>query len=47
MLGKNWIGSAELDESTGQLEVQVAIPVLDGKKPIGSMVVGLSTSKLQ
>jgi len=46
MTGKTWIGEAELDESTGQKEVQVSFPVLEGGKPIGSIVVGLAISKL-
>lgn len=46
MAGKTWIGDAELDESTGQKQVQIAFPVLDGGKPIGSIVVGLAISKL-
>lgn len=46
MTGKTWIGEAEIDESTGQKQVQVSFPVLDGGKPIGSVVVGLALSKL-
>lgn len=46
MTGKTWIGEAEIDESTGQKQVQVSFPVLEGGKPIGSIVVGLSLSKL-
>lgn len=46
MTGKTWQGSVEVDESTGLQQVQVAVPVLDGGKPIGSLVVGLSLSKL-
>ena len=46
MTGKTWIGDAEMDESTGQKEVQVSFPVLDGGKAIGSVVVGLSVFKL-
>jgi hypothetical protein len=47
MTGKTWIGSVEQDESSGQMQVQVALPVLDGSKPIGSIVVGLSVTKLK
>ncbi len=47
MSGKTWIGPMELDESTGQQEVQVALPVLDGGKPIGSIIVGLSVARLR
>lgn len=46
MTGKTWQGPAEVDESTGLQLVQVAVPVLDGDKAIGSLVVGLSVSKL-
>lgn len=46
MTGKNWQGAVETDESTGKQQVQVAIPVLDGATPIGSIVVGLGMSKL-
>ena len=47
MAGKVWQGEVEVDESTGQQQVQVSVPVLDGGKPIGSLVVGLSVTKLQ
>ena len=46
MAGKNWQGPVEVDESTGSKQIQVAVPVLEEGKPIGSMVVGLSISKL-
>lgn len=46
MTGKTWQGPVEVDESTGLQSVQVAVPVLDGDKAIGSLVVGLSISKL-
>jgi hypothetical protein len=46
MTGKTWQGTVEVDESTGQQQVQVSVPVLDGGKPIGSLVVGLSLAKL-
>ena len=46
MAGKVYIGPAQLDDSTGLLEVQVGLPVLDGAKPIGSIVIGLGVSKL-
>lgn len=46
MAGKTWQGDVEVDESTGLQQLQVAVPVLDGGKPIGSLVVGLSLSKL-
>lgn len=46
MKGKNWQGAAETDESTGLQQVQVAVPVMDADKPIGSLVVGLSLVRL-
>lgn len=46
MAGKVWQGDVEVDESTGLQQIQVAVPVLDGGKPVGSLVVGLSLSKL-
>jgi hypothetical protein len=36
-----------VDESTGQQQVQVGLPVLDGGKPVGSVVFGLSVSRLK
>lgn len=41
-----WYGEVEVDESTAVQQVQVAVPVLDGEKPIGSLVVGLSIARL-
>jgi len=46
MTGKPWQGPVEVDESSGQQQIQIAVPVLDGGKPIGSLVVGLSLAKL-
>ena len=46
MGGKTWRGEVEVDESTGLQQIQVSVPVLDSGKPIGSLVVGLSISKL-
>jgi hypothetical protein len=46
MTGKFWQGPVEVDESSGQQQLQIAVPVLDGGKPIGSLVVGLSITKL-
>jgi hypothetical protein len=46
MTGKTWQGALELDKATGLQQIQVSVPVLDGDKPIGSLVVGLSVSKL-
>lgn len=47
MSGKTWEGQPETDESTGTITVQVGMPVIDGGKPIGSLVVGLAVSKLK
>jgi hypothetical protein len=46
MSGKMWQGAVEVDDSSGLQQVQVAVPVVDGGKPIGSLVVGLSIGKL-
>lgn len=44
--GKTWQGPLEQDKASGLEQVQIAVPVLDGDKPIGSLVVSLSVSKL-
>ncbi|MET0534810.1 MAG: hypothetical protein ABW171_11345 [Steroidobacter sp.] len=46
MSGKSWQGDVEIDESSGLQQVQVSVPVVDGGKSIGSLVVGLSVGKL-
>ena len=46
MSGKTYIGPIGMDESTGLQEIQVGLPVLDNGKPIGSVVVGITVSKL-
>lgn len=46
MRGRTWQGDVEVDESSGLQQVQVAVPVLDSGKPIGSLVVGLSIGRL-
>jgi hypothetical protein len=46
MSGKTWRGEVEVDQSSGLQQIQVAVPVLDGTRPIGSLVVGLSIIKL-
>jgi hypothetical protein len=46
MTGKTWTGAQEQDESSGKITVQVSFPVLDGGKPIGSIVIGLDVGKL-
>lgn len=47
MSGQMWVGSVKLDDSTGLQMIQVSFPVLDGGKPIGSIVFGLRTDKLR
>jgi hypothetical protein len=47
MGGKTWQGAVEVDESTGLQQIQIAVPIMDAGKPIGSLVLGLSLSKLQ
>jgi hypothetical protein len=47
MTGATWIGSVKVDDSTGQQLIQVGLPVLDGGKPIGSIVFGLRVDKLR
>ena len=46
MSGKTWIDAPALDQSSGKVTVQVSFPVIDGGKPIGSIVVGLEVAKL-
>jgi hypothetical protein len=46
MTGKVWHGVVEVDESTGAQQIQVSVPVMDGGKTIGSLVVGFSVAKL-
>lgn len=47
MAGKTWQGGIEVDESTGLKSIQVAFPVMDSGKVIGTMTVGLSVTKLK
>lgn len=47
MGGKVWIGKIEVDESTGTQQVQVAVPVFEGEKAIGSLTVGFALAKLK
>jgi hypothetical protein len=46
MAGKVWIGKVETDESTGVQQIQFGVPIMDGGKVIGSLVVGVAVSKL-
>jgi hypothetical protein len=43
MTGKDWQGEHELDESTKAEATQIAVPVRDGDKVIGVLVVGVAT----
>ncbi len=45
--GKAWQGKPEFDESSQTYAVQVSVPVLDGGKPIGSLVVGVNLTHLE
>lgn len=47
MAGKLWQGPVEMDDSTGLKSVQIAVPIMDGGKAIGSLVVGFSVTKLK
>jgi hypothetical protein len=47
MAGKTWIGDVEMDESSGKQSIQFSIPVLDGGKAIGSIVIGLAVAELK
>jgi hypothetical protein len=47
MTGKAWVGPLEIDQSTGIQQVQTSFPVLDHHTPIGSIVIGINTSKLK
>lgn len=44
---KAWQGKPEFDESTQTYAVQVSVPVLDGGKPIGALVVGINLTHLE
>jgi hypothetical protein len=46
MTGKCWQGVLEVDESNGQRQLQIAVPVIEDGKPIGSLVIGLSPSRM-
>lgn len=46
MLGKSWIGELQLDDSSGSNQIQVSVPVKDGEKIIGTLVLGAAIAKL-
>lgn len=45
--GAAWQGKPEFDESSQTYAVQIAVPVVDGGKPIGVLVVGVNLSQLE
>ena len=47
MKGQTWQCEIEVDESTGAQQIQVGMPILDGDKPVGSLVMGLMLAKLK
>lgn len=47
MEGKVWQGPVEVDESSGARQIQLAVPVINDGKPVGSLVVGISIGKLE
>lgn len=47
MAGKVWIGKVEVDDTTGFQQVQFGVPVKDGGKVIGSLVIGVDAGKLK
>jgi hypothetical protein len=47
MTGKTWQGEPMMDESSKIESIQIAVPVMDGGKAIGSIVVGLDVAKLK
>ena len=46
MSGETYIGPMKQDGTTGIYAIQVGLPVLDGGKPIGSVVIDLRIDKL-
>jgi hypothetical protein len=47
MSGQTWQGPVEVDDSSGVRQVQISVPVLDGGKAIGSLVVGINLTELK
>ena len=45
--GKAWQGKPEFDESSQTHAVQVSVPVMDGGKVIGALVVGVNLTHLE
>jgi hypothetical protein len=46
MKGQVWEGRVEFDQSAGKMQMQLAVPVLQEGKPIGSLVVGVELNGL-
>lgn len=47
MTGKTWQGEQAHDNSSNTDSIQISVPVMDGGKAIGSVVVGLDVAKLK
>lgn len=47
MTGKPFQGQVQVHPATGVLQLLLSTPVLDGDKPIGVVIVGVSASKLE
>lgn len=47
MTGRIYYGPLEVDESSGAQVVQIGLPVMDGGKPIGSILVSLVAARLK
>ncbi len=47
MQGKTWVGQPEVDASSGVEQIQIGLPVMDGSRAIGSIVIGFAVSKLK
>jgi hypothetical protein len=45
--GRAWQGKPEFDESTQAYAIQISVPVLDGGKPVGVLVVGVNLMHLE
>lgn len=45
--GKPWQGQIEVDESSRMSNIQISVPVVDGGKSIGVLVVGVSVNNLE
>lgn len=45
--GRPWQGEPGFDESTQTYAIQISVPVLDGGRPIGSLVAGVNVSHLR